>query len=728
MFKWWLIAILMMIMGGGLKPDLTPMNGSDSNSFALEARKNKWAIFSNTAHLFSEPLVQASGEKITSNMIAFIDGKSGLNAHEQDLLKESDIHRIMQQILSEHVNKNKMTGQILQSALLIYIDQFDPHRVYLLESEVAPFIHLSSQQLNQAIEQYKHNDFSIFKQLNQVIQTSIARSRKMRQDLELEVKSKTFHSSFDKEPITHNEEPFALTEEQLKGRLIRNLAAFIEAQKRRYGEAMTAQRKEQILHSYETHLQELEDHYLYQDEKGEPLPSAEQENLFTIHVLKALANSLDSHTSFYQANEAYDIRVRLQKEFKGIGLVLKETANGIVVTHMLEGGPAARSQLIQVGDRLLEVDGKSISDLPFEKVMEMLHGEKNTKMQLVFNRKGENGQPDKSYSVELKRELIILNNDRVDVSSETFGNGIIGKITLHSFYQGDGVSSEKDVRNAIEKLEKMGNLQGLILDLRNNSGGFLSQAVKVAGLFITNGVIVISKYANGEERFYRDVDGKTTYDGPLIVLTSKATASAAEIVAQALQDYGVALVVGDEQTYGKGTIQAQTMTDNKSSSYFKVTVGKYYTVSGHTPQKKGVKADIVVPSHWNRENIGESYTDSVAADVIPPAYNDQLKDVSPDIRSWYLKYYIPKLQHPTAIWRDLLPILRKNSEYRIAHNKNYQFFIKGGTVSEEDGAEEENEWDVPGKKNKTYGEDDLQTQEAVNILKDMILLHSIEKR
>lgn len=652
-----------------------------------------------------------------------------LKAHEQDLLKASDINRIMQQIFSEHVEKKQITSQVLHNALVVYVDQFDPNRMYLLESEVIPFIHLSPQQLNQAIEQYKKQDFTIFKQLNQVIQASIERSRQIRQELESEEKNKLFHVDKEQAADSSNKkeaEPFARTTDQLKERILQNMRAFIASQKRYYGDAMTSQRKEHILSSYEMRLREFENQYLYQNDKGELLPPAEQENLFTIHVLKALANSLDSHTSFYQANEAYDIRVRLQKEFRGIGLVLKDTANGIAVSHILEGGPAARSRLIQVGDILLEVDGKSVQDHPFEKVMEMLHGDKNTQMKLVFQRPGQNGQPGKIYTVELKRELIILNNDRVDVSSEPFGNGIIGKITLHSFYQGDGVSSEKDVRDAIDKLERKGNLRGLILDLRDNSGGFLSQAVKVAGLFITNGVIVISKYSNGEERFYRDVDGKTAYDGPLVVLTSKATASAAEIVAQALQDYGVALIVGDEHTYGKGTIQTQTVTDNQSTSYFKVTVGKYYTVSGHTPQKTGVKADIVAPSHWSHENIGESYTDSVENDIIPSAYNDQLKDVSPDVRSWYLKYYMPSLQHRTAVWRDLLPVLRKNSEYRIAHNKNYQFFLKGKT-SDEDTTEEEEEWGISNNKNKTFGEDDLQMQEAVNVLKDMILLHSLKR-
>jgi carboxyl-terminal processing protease len=660
--------------------------------------------------------------------IMFLSLCSFVEAHDQDLLKASDIKRIMQQILNEHVDKKEITNKILQHSLLVYIDQFDPHRIYLLENEVAPFRNLSPVQLDEMTHKYKLADFTPFNQLNKVIQQSIERSRKIRAGIEEKVKSSLFHPSPDKEqlPLTGEEmEPFAPTIDQLKQRIVQNLAAFIAIQKKRFGDPLTLQRKEKILNTYEMKLREFENQYLYQNENGKLLTEAEQDNLFTIHVLKALASSLDAHTSFYQANEAFDIRLFLQKEFKGIGLVLRETSSGIVVTHMLEGGPADRSKLIKIGDILIEVDGKAVVDYPFEKTMEMLHGEKNSEVKLTFKRVSGKGEPEKNYTVVLKREVIILNNDRVDVSSEPFGNGIIGKITLHAFYQGDGVSSEQDVRNAIEQLEKKGNLRGLILDLRENGGGFLSQAVKVAGLFISDGIIVISKYSNGEERFYRDVDGKAAYDGPLIVLTSKATASAAEIVAQALQDYGVALVVGDEHTYGKGTIQSQTVTDNQSSSYFKVTVGKYYTVSGHTPQKEGVKADVVAPSHWNKEQIGESYLDSVAADSIPPSYDDKSKDVSPEDRSWYLKYYIPHLQHRTKEWRDFLPTLVKNSAYRISQNKNYQFFLKGKANSEEENEDEE--WETAGG-NKTFGEDDLQMQEAVNILKDMIILHSLSKK
>lgn len=646
----------------------------------------------------------------------------------EETLQENDIHQIMDQIFSEHVNKKSMTGQIMHQALLVYIDQFDPHRMYLLKEEVIPYVNLSQREIDQAIGQYQKNDYSFFKKLNTLIQQAILRSRNIRKELLLTDSFFEVKEIEKRDPGQKGADSFPSTIDQLKERVLLDFTVYFQVQNNRIGGAITEEKKERILRSFEARLRDFEDQYLYQDIKGNPFPALEAEHLFTIHVLKALANSLDAHTSFYEPGEAYDIRVRLQKEFQGIGLVLKETPNGILVTHMLQGGPAETSKLIQIGDIMTEVDGKSVLDEPFEKVMDLLHGEKNTTIQLTFKRLNNKGEEEKVYHVELKRELIILNNDRVDVNYQPFGDGIVGDITLHSFYQGDGVSSEVDVRKAIEQLESKGKLRGLILDLRENSGGFLSQAVKVAGLFISNGVIVISKYSNGEERFYRDVDSKIVYDGPLIVLTSKATASAAEIVAQALQDYGVALVVGDEHTYGKGTIQTQTLTDKQSTSYFKVTVGKYYTVSGHTPQKEGVKADILVPSHWNKEEIGESYLDSVESDTIPSAYHDQLQDVSSDVRPWYLKYYVPHIQRKIPVWRELIPNLKKNSEYRIKNNKNYQFFLKGAVPgSDAELGSDEEDWDSP-LKNKTFGEDDLQTEEAYNILKDMILLHAKEKK
>lgn len=648
---------------------------------------------------------------------------------QEESLKTNDVSKIMGQILSQHVDQRSISSKILQTALIKYIDQFDPHRLYLLEGEVQPFMHLSEAQLNVLAEQYKQGNFALFQELNGIIQKSIERARQVRQIVEQ--KPHLAKDAVGQElPLIimsrPDQETFASQPDQLQERWLHQILIFIKTQEKRYGENSVRQKQSQLMANYEAQIRDIENQYLYQNPDGHPLQSNEQETLFTIHILKALASSLDAHTSFYQPHEAYDLRVRLKKAFPGIGIMFKEAAGGVTVSRLLEGGPAAKSGQIQEGDVLIQVDGKSVEGEPLDKVIDLLHGDPNPTVNLGFKRQAE-GRPSQTIEVKLTKQRIVLNNDRVDTDYETYGNGIIGKLTLHSFYQGDGITSEKDVRDAIHKLEKQGNLRGLILDLRDNTGGFLSQAVKVAGLFITNGIIVISKYSDGDERFYRDVDGKTIYDGPLVVLTSKMTASAAEIVAQALQDYGVAVIVGDEHTYGKGTIQTQTVTDNQSSSFFKVTVGKYYTVSGKTPQKQGVKADIVVPSILSRLPIGEEYVESVEGDNIPPAFEDQLEDVAPDIKAWYLKYYMPTLQHRKLVWGDLLPTLRKNSGYRLEHNKNYQLYLKGENPEDKDkDKDEEEEWMQNNKKNQNFGENDLQMQEAVNIVKDMIMLHSFQ--
>jgi C-terminal processing protease CtpA/Prc len=311
-------------------------------------------------------------------------------------------------------------------------------------------------------------------------------------------------------------------------------------------------------------------------------------------------------------------------------------------------------------------------------------------------------------ALKLKSRLEPSSEDeeRAKYSWQPYGNGMIGVITLNSFYQGEnGVTSEKDVKEAIIKLQEKGNLKGLVLDLRENSGGFLVQAVKVAGLFLTNGVVVISKYADGQERIYRDMDGKAYYSGPMIVLTSRATASAAEIVAQSLQDWGVALVVGDDHTYGKGTIQSQTVTDDGNEPYFKVTVGKYYTVSGKTPQESGVTADIVVPGSYSFEKIGEVYQElSLKQDQIDEAYSDTLNDIDPTLKKWYLRYYMPTLQRKEGQWRSYIEPLRLLNKKRVDKNQMYQKFLQTEESIEE--------------------LDQKQLQEAVFVLQDMIDIHA----
>lgn len=614
-----------------------------------------------------------------------------------------------------------MTPEIMKNGLKNYIEQFDPLGIYLLESEVEPYINLEPGKLSLYVKQYQEGNFEAFEQLNDLIRTSILRAQGIR-------------IAFEKNPqnVLHNNDQASIgdlrgypkTVGELKERIREQLAASIDAEQKRMGTKKFSGMEAKWLASLEKNIRQTEDLYTYEEANGKPMPNDEKENVFTLRVLKSLAKALDAHTDVFDQKEAYDMRIRLEKGFDGVGIVFNNREGHPVVVSLIQNGPAAKDGQIKAGDVLVAVDGADVANEPFDRAMELLKVAKGAPLKLAFER-GKN-----RFDVSLNKETIVLDKDRVEVSREQFGNGIIGRIALHSFYKNDkGINSETDVRQAIDELNAEGNLRGLILDLRDNSGGFLSQAVKVAGLFITNGVIVISKYSNGSEKVYRDMDGKVSYKGPLVVLTSRATASAAEIVAQAIQDYGVGIVVGDDHTYGKGTIQSQTVTDKKGGSFFKVTVGEYYTVSGQTPQLQGVKADIVVPGPYSRLNFGEENLEYTVKgqDRISSAFADQLKDIDPNLRSWYLKYYMPTLQHRTNIWKSQLPQLKKNSAYRLAQNKNYQLFLrqldgKDSLPEEQDPFEEEKP-----SRSKGFGKSDLQLAEAYNVVKDMAFLENQAK-
>lgn len=620
--------------------------------------------------------------------ILSMTGFAPLFSQETHYLGYKDVKSIMNQIFDRHITQNKMTEEIFRNALRLYIEQFDPNKIYLLEWEVKPFINPSPYEMKQYLADYEKQNMTPFLKLNVVIQKSIQRARRLRSKM-------MAHRGglFDARPSYSEPYPqYAKHKGELRSRMREDFMAFIDEQRRRYGKVAVDKRQDHIADRYGVEQRAWENGYLFVDPNGVALNERERTHQFTLHVLKALAKSLDAHTSFLDQSEAFTMRSRLLKGHPGTGIEFHQGIDGVIVADIVSSSPAARSGKVKVNDRLVKVNGNAIDNYTFKQVKDLLEGEDGALVSLTLQRPGES-QP---YTVDLKREMIISNKDRVETRSVPYGEGVIGEITLHSFYDSkNGISSEEDIRAALKKLRRQGPLKGLILDLRGNSGGYLSQAVKVAGLFITNGVIVISKYHNGEMNFYRDVDGKTYFDGPLVVLISRFTASAAEIVAQALQDYGVAVIVGDDRSYGKGSIQSQTVTGDERSSYFKVTVGKYYTVSGKTPQKSGVLADIVVPSKFAHADFGEKYlNNTLKADRIEPAFVDKLADVQPEAKAWYLRYYLPTLQPRKTSWQKMIPTLKKKSFSRI------------GAISDQGLTP------------------DLQMKEAVNIVRDMIQMYS----
>ena len=625
-------------------------------------------------------------------------------------LTSSDVRKTMYKFFEYHIDYSALTAEVVKRSFKIYLSDFDPSYSYLTLEEARMYIHPNDQMAQIVIREYQKDRYTTYFAIDQMIHDSIARAREWRSGWESDPVRLVFEAQkFRKKPQVYG--TFAVSKRDLKQRhyqrLLHVIAFQIDEQKIKTCEGC----EQKIVDLCEKQISTHENNYFGLNDEGIAFSDIELEHHVVLRTIKSLAHSLDAHTTYFSPDEAYSMRVQLEKGMCGIGVVLREGIEGIVIQDMLCGGPAENCGKLKVGDTIIAVDGKSVKESSFRHVLDIMRGNEGEETHLGIARRDALNNTE-FFQVNLKRAKIALEEKRVDVTSQPYGDGIIGTITLHSFYEGqNGISSEKDIKKAIADLTQMGPLHGLVLDMRDNTGGFLSQAIKVSGLFITSGVVVISKYSDGEIKYYRVVDGERLYDGPLVILVSKGSASATEIVAQTLQDYGVAVIVGDERTYGKGTIQHQTVTDDASNTFFKVTVGRYYTPSGKSTQVEGVRSDIVVPTDLHFAEIGEAYLDfPLPPDTVAAAFDDPLTDIDPFAKRWFSKYYSPTVQVKETRWAVYLPALRKNSEKRIAQNKNYQQFLK----------EIKNKIEPLG----TYGTNDLQLEESVHIVKDMIYFSS----
>lgn len=634
---------------------------------------------------------------------------SSISAAPQSL-KFEDIPRVMEKFFTFHIENKSLNTTIVRRSVKLYIENFDPEKVYLLDSEVSAYINMSDKKANEIMARLQKHDYKDFLELNAIIQNSIVRAQSIRGQLIKQL------VQIDPEmPTSASLSAYSKSDQELLERQKNRMARFYQFHKARTN-LDAADRKARVYELFEKKVQRLENNYLFLTNNNQPIAKDKIENLLAVRILKALAKSLDTHTSFFSPEEAFEMRMTLEKQFEGVGVVLSESIDGVMIAELIKGSPADQSGQIKVNDLLIEVDGVPTAGTPFEQVLEMLKKKDKGEVILGFQR-----ADNQVFRVPLLKRAIVMNEERMQIGYERVEGGIIGKIALQSFYEGaGGISSEKDIKDAIRAFREKGELIGLVLDLRENSGGFLSQAVKVAGIFISNGIVVISKYGKGDVHYLRNIVAKPFYDGPLVVLTSKMSASASEIVAQALQDYGVALVVGDERTFGKGSIQYQTVTDARADVFFKVTVGRYYTPSGKSTQIDGVIADIVVPTQYTAYKIGEKFLEyPLPQDKVTAVFVDPLTDLDEKTRKLFQMKYLPTSQKVVTYWKNLLPTLKKNSAARIASDSTYQLFNKKiEAITARSGSLAPNTVDEQIQVSK----EDIQMKEAINIVKDMIEL------
>jgi carboxyl-terminal processing protease len=341
--------------------------------------------------------------------------------------------------------------------------------------------------------------------------------------------------------------------------------------------------------------------------------------------LDALAQAYDPHSEYLSKADMKNFSINMGLSLVGIGAMLRSEDGYAKIESLVVGGPAQVDGRLKVGDRISAVaqgpaDYVDVREMRLDKVVEMIRGKKGTRVRLLVI-PSDATDPSRRKNVELVRDEIKLKDQeaRADIIIKKDENGEpikLGWLTLPSFYADmdkHQKSTTRDVLALLKRLKKE-NIAGLVVDLRRNGGGSLEEALSLTGLFLKSGPIVQTKDYNGNTRISSDPDPGIAYSGPLIVLTSRQSASASEIFAAALQDYGRAVIVGDKNTFGKGTVQTilpigrfASLLGSRSDEdgALKLTIQKFYRVAGGSTQLHGVASDIVLPSLSDLPEFGE---------------------------------------------------------------------------------------------------------------------------
>jgi carboxyl-terminal processing protease len=389
--------------------------------------------------------------------------------------------------------------------------------------------------------------------------------------------------------------------------------------------------------------------------------------------LNAVAQTYDPHSEYLGKGDLESFEINMRLSLTGIGAELRVEDGYAKIERLIPGGPAQMSGKVNVGDRIAAVSqGKDnfvdVVDMKLEKVVELIRGKKGSAVRLQII-PSDTSDPSKRKVVELVRDNVKLTEQeaKAELIDRTLPDGTsqkLGWITLPSFYQDmersrTGKSTSRDVAALIKRLEQEG-IQGLVIDLRRNGGGSLDEAIKMTGLFITQGPVVQVKESGGDIEVLKDRDPSVAYSGPLVILVNKLSASASEIFAAALQDYGRAVIVGDSSTFGKGTVQTLLELgrfipllggSSNDAGALKLTVQKFYRVAGGSTQLHGVSSDVVLPSLSDNSEIGESALEH-------PLPYDEVEPAAIDIANNHKQLFVDDL--------------KKRSNNRIAQDQSFQ--------------------------------------------------------
>jgi len=352
--------------------------------------------------------------------------------------------------------------------------------------------------------------------------------------------------------------------------------------------------------------------------------------------INSFVSQYDPNTSYLDPESKDRFDVDMSGNYAGIGARLQKKIDKVEITEVISGGPAWRDNILEKGDAILKVrqddenEAVSILEMRLSEAVKLIKGDKGTKVHLTIKK------VDGSINeVTVKRDIVLLEETYIKSSIVEKGDNFYGVINIPKFYiDFDNQSNRdaaKDLRTEISRLKEEG-VKGLVIDLRNNGGGALKTVVDMAGMFIKSGPVVQVKYFDKEKQVLSDRDRSILWTGPLVILVNEGSASASEILAAAMQDYKRAIIIGGNQTWGKGTVQNVFPLNrmvrgntNGDLGALRYTTQKYYRINGRSVQLEGVKSDINVPYRYKYLDFGEKDSEN-------PLQWDEIDDV--DYTKW----------------------------------------------------------------------------------------------
>ena len=509
-----------------------------------------------------------------------------------------------------HYNKDAVTAAEYPQLISDYMEELDPQRLFFTAEDEQAFRRQYGPRIETDLAYLGNIDsaFDIYKIYEQRVSARVTWIfQELPKDFDFATQE-TYAPDRSKSPFPANAaEADDLWRRRIKFELVSDLL----------GKKTVDDAKAKVRKRYERMLKNVGD-----------IESPDVQEMF----LSSLTRMYDPHSAYFSSDTLQDFSIQMKLSLVGIGAVLSiEDDGNCVVREVVPGGPAYTSGQIHVNDKIVAVkqqgaENIEVIGMKLRRIVDMIRGDKASKVTLTIL---PHDTPDATQTKEVViiRDIIKLNSARASatlfqIPTDNNQTVPVGVISLNSFYgpSDDTPADEpkstatQDVAELIGKLKKQG-IKALVIDLRRNGGGLLSEAVDLTGLFIDHGPVVQERDFQGRITVDSDNDPSIAYDGPLAVLTSRFSASASEIFAGALQNYGRAVIIGDSTTHGKGTVQAvmemknflpRMSMDLSKTGAAKLTVRKFYLPNGSSTQKKGVTPDITLPSIDDFLPIGEA--------------------------------------------------------------------------------------------------------------------------